>query len=86
MESQSLNCIDGGNLHELMEHFKSMEYLGQGIQEWTKWNFWKTAFKKFEVIFFKGCLPQILFGAFLNTLTHLLLFGLLQYREHLYFW
>ena len=50
-----------------------------GIQEWIKYNLWKTAFKKFEVIwsasyhlrFFKGCLPQILFGTFLNTLTHI---------------
>ena len=25
-------------------------YLGQSIQEWTKLNLWKTAFKKFEVI------------------------------------
>ena len=33
-------------------------------------NLWKTAFKKFEV-FFEGCLPQILLGPFLNTLTHL---------------
>ena len=24
--------------------------LGQDIQEWTKQNFWKTAFKKFEMI------------------------------------
>ena len=42
---------------------------------------WKTAFKKFEVIysaskpyhfkFIKGCHPQILFGPLLNTLTHL---------------
>ena len=37
---------------------------------------WKTAFKKFEVIwsvfpFFKGCLPQILLVPFLNTLTHI---------------
>ena len=43
---------------------------------------WKAAFKKFEVRygllrktislqFFKGCLPQILFGPFLNTLTHI---------------
>ena len=40
---------------------------------------WRKAFKKFEVIwsayadhfrFFKGCLPQILLSAFLNTLTH----------------
>ena len=25
-------------------------YMGQGIQEWTKEKLWKTAFKKFEVI------------------------------------
>ena len=25
--------------------------MGQNIQECTKWNFWKTTFKKFEVIF-----------------------------------
>ena len=25
------------------------KYMGQGVQEWTKWNLWKTAFKKFEV-------------------------------------
>ena len=24
--------------------------LGQSIQEWTKWNLWRTAFKKVEVI------------------------------------
>ena len=40
---------------------------------------WKTAFQKFAVIwsacrpyhcrFFKGCLPQILLGPFMNTLT-----------------
>ena len=27
-----------------------MWYLDQGIQEWTKQNLWKAAFKKFEVI------------------------------------
>ena len=25
-------------------------HLGQGIQEWTKLNFWKAVFKRFEVI------------------------------------
>ena len=45
---------------------------------------WKTAFKKFEAVwsaeskphsfrFFKGCLPQILLGQFLNTLSHIIL-------------
>ena len=51
----------------------------KGIQEWTKKLLWKTAFKKFEGIwsakFFKGCLPQILLGPLLNTLSHIL-FGL----------
>ena len=58
---------------------KSFSYvhMGQGIQEWTKQNLWKTAFKKLEVIwsgfkFFKGCLPQILLSRFLNTLTHII--------------
>ena len=52
--------------------FQDENNMGQGIQEWTKQNLWKTAFKKFEVIWSaKGCLPQILLGAFLNTLTHI---------------
>ena len=45
------------------------------IKELTEWNLWKTAFKKIEVMnrpyhfkFFKGCLPQISLGPFLNTL------------------
>ena len=42
---------------------------------------WKTAFKfclsrPYPFKFFKGCLPQILLGPFLNTWTHLLLFTL----------
>ena len=52
------------------------EYMGQSIQEWTKLNLWKTAFKKFKggmvcFRFFKGCLPQVLLGPFLNTLSHI---------------
>ena len=44
--------------------------MGQIIQKWTKGNLWKTAFNNFEVKlkFFKGCLPQILHGPFLNNL------------------
>ena len=61
---------------------KSLLYMGQCIQKWTKY-FVKTAFKKFEVIRtvclsrpyhfknFKGCLPQILLDPFLNTLFHM---------------
>ena len=46
--------------------------MGQGIQEWTKLNLWKTAFKKFEnlKLKFKDCVPQILLGRFLNTLAN----------------
>ena len=52
--------------------------LGQSIQEWNKYSLWKTAFEIFEVIWFadhfklfKGCLPKISFGPFLNTLPQL---------------
>ena len=47
--------------------------MGQSIQEWTKWNVWNTAFKKFEVIWpaLKFCLPQISRDPFLNTLSHM---------------
>ena len=54
-----------------------LEYMRQSIQKWTKWNLWKIAFKKLEVSrpydfkFFKGSLPQILFGPFLNTLPQI---------------
>ena len=52
----------------------------QIIQEWTKQNLWKTAFKKSEGLWsalsrpypikcFKECLPQILLGPLLNTFT-----------------
>ena len=54
----------------------------QNIQEWTKQNLWETAFKKFEEIMsvltdislqisYKGCLPQVLLGPFLNTLSQI---------------
>ena len=57
-----------------------LNQMGQGIQEWTKQIFRKTAFKKigsdkvclnriYHFESFKGCLPQILLGPFLNTLT-----------------
>ena len=58
------------------------DHLGQVIQEWIKENLWKTNFNKiwsdlvcpsrrYHFSFFKGCLPQILLGPFLNTLPHL---------------
>ena len=47
--------------------------MGQAIQEWTKYNLWKAAFKKlgrqYRFKFFKDCLPQMLLGPLLNTLT-----------------
>ena len=53
---------------------ESQEHLSQGIQEWTK--LWKIDFKKpyhrpYHFKFFKGCLPQVLLGPFLKSLTHL---------------
>ena len=56
--------------------------MGQSVQEWTKYYLWKTAFKIFEGIwsaslkFFKGCLPQILLGPFLNTLSPIIVLTL----------
>ena len=46
------------------------DHLGQGIQEWAKKNLWNL-WQHFK--FSKGCLPQILLGPFLNTLTYLFL-------------
>ena len=47
--------------------------MAQAIQEWTKYNLWKAAFKKlgrqYRFKFFKDCLPQMLLGPLLNTLT-----------------
>ena len=42
--------------------------MGQDIQEWTRENLRKAAFPH-HFKFFKGCLPQILLGPFLNTLA-----------------
>ena len=35
--------------------------LGQCIQQWTKWNLWKTAFKKFEIIWSVESLSNVSF-------------------------
>ena len=57
----------------------------QSIQEWTKQRLWKTAInlkehgllkhtislRLYPFKFFKGWLPQILLGPFLNTLSHM---------------
>ena len=40
-------------------------------KEWTKRNLWKTTFSRpYHFKVFKGCLPQILLGPLLNTLSH----------------
>ena len=43
-------------------------YMGESIQEWTRKNLWKTAFKNFE-----GVWPALdrSFGSFFNTLPHM---------------
>ena len=53
----------------------------QGIQKWTEYHLWKTAFKNlkwYDLLWqitslqtFDGCLRQILLGPFLNILTHM---------------
>ena len=45
--------------------------MGQGIQEWTKSNFWNTTWVDHIISNFKGCFPQIALGPFLITLTHM---------------
>ena len=57
--------------------------MGYSIQEWTKQNFSKTAFKKFEGIYsllkrtisLQGFFPQIFLDLFLNTLSHMFMGG-----------
>ena len=50
---------------------KVLEKMGQGIQKWTKSNFWKTASKKFVVTsdYLNVVFHKFLLGLFLNTLT-----------------
>ena len=67
----------GGNMEYKVSVQKAA--IGTKYQEWTKKNVWKIAFK-IEGVWahqllqiFKGCLPQILFSLFLNTLFHLFL-------------
>ena len=66
---------------------------GSRYQEWTKQDLWKTAFKKFEVIwsayylkFPKGCIPQILLSRFLNTLVQMLLYLILDWINYSLHW
>ena len=44
-----------------------LEHLGLGIQEWTKWHFWKTIFKKFEVMVY---LDRHVTSSFLEAVFH----------------
>ena len=45
--------------------------MGQSIQEWTKCNLTKPLTNlKLSLQIFKGSLPQILLGPFLNSLSH----------------
>ena len=45
-----------------------LAYIGESIQEWTKKNLWKAAFKNIE-----GGWPALdrSFGSFINTLPHM---------------
>ena len=66
-------------------------HLGQSIQECTKWNLWKTAFKTLKNLkwygllqqnhfkFFKGCLPQISLGPLLRLSSTNLIWSILEY-------
>ena len=43
-------CSDFRTSFKVLAEAYVVPYVGQNIQEWTKQNLWKTAFKKFEVI------------------------------------
>ena len=58
-----------------------VHHMGQSIQEWTKQNLWKTAFKKISLQIFQGCLPEILLGPFLNTLSHIFASGVTLHKS-----
>ena len=45
-------------------------FIENGGPEWTRPAF-KILMLKYHLKYFKGCLPQILLGPFLNTLSHL---------------
>ena len=53
--------------------------MSQGIQEWMEQvksvedSVKKCLSRPYYLKFFKGCLPQILLGPVLNTLTHMIL-------------
>ena len=49
----NVNYVPTEESDEAVEHYKQLsntKKIGQSIQEWTKQHLWKTAFKKFEVI------------------------------------
>ena len=69
-------------------------HLSPGMQDWTKSNLRKAAFKKIEGIwpalsrpyplkFFKGCLPHIWLGPLWNTFFHLCLLSVIRSLGHL---
>ena len=54
-----------------MSIFMTQLQMGQSIQEWTKWNLWKTAFKKFKVIW--SAQADHITSNFLKALFHSLI-------------
>ena len=46
---------------------------------------WSRPYRPYHFKFFKGCLPQSLFGSFLNTLSHLCFFAKTTFKIN-YFW
>ena len=73
------------NFTQFMRQNCSMVNLWKSTQKWSEKNLWNTAFKKFEVIWsvktnYKGCIPQILLGPFLNFC--LVLLGKVADKKH----
>ena len=72
---------------------ESKFHSGKGIQEWSKWNLWKTALKNlkwyghlkqtilpYHFKVFNSCIPQILLGQLLNNMTQFLQHGMKYFK------
>ena len=59
---------------QLAKHFFTPFHNALKNCDFALTTFWSRNSRMDQVKFFKGCLPQILRGPFLNNLTHLLLF------------
>ena len=76
LKSTSLNFISIKRMHIWDQEFKNRQSKicgRQSLKNLKGYGLPKAYFLNFSFKFFKGCLPQILSGPFLNTLSHIFL-------------